>query len=312
MSTADVTVIMAALDAAETIDTALASIAGQTAAPAAVVLVDDGSTDGTAEVARAWADRLPLHVEQMPTNVGVGAARTAGMRLVRTPLVATMDADDAWLPSHLEVMRSSFAPGRLVVARDFLWSPGRWLRDSPRSLPPHDRQLEALADGPLGSAGVLFALDACERVGGYRTTMRQSEDWDFYLRMARDGIELVLASEVTLLYRISSGSVSAGYGTAGSDVIVLEHALEEAATPEERSWVERGLRRRRGRLALARALDAARSGDGAAARRHAREAVQEGNPKTRAIAAALVVSPRAAGALRARVSRRRWSEDLSR
>jgi hypothetical protein len=311
MMTADVTVIMAAFNAAATVETALASIAGQTVTPAAVVLVDDGSTDATAEVARRWTDRLPLHVESLPDNQGVGAARAAAMGLVRTSLVATMDADDAWLPAHLSAMVAAFAPGRLVVARDFLWSPGQWLRDSPRSLPPHDHQLEALTNGPLGSAGVLFERAACERVGGYRPTLRRSEDWDFYLRMARDGIELALAGEVTLLYRISSGSVSAGYGTAASDVAVLEHALDEAATPEERTWVERSLRRRRGRRALARALDAVRSGDREAARRHARRAVREGSRKTRAIAAAVVVAPRTAGAFRARVSRRRWSEDLS-
>jgi GT2 family glycosyltransferase len=312
MTDRDVSVVIAAHEAAHTVNAALASIAGQTTAPQAVILVDDGSTDATTDVASRWAGRLPLRVERLPENQGVGAARAAAMRLVTTPLVASIDADDAWLPDHLSVMLTAFEPGLLVVARDLLWSPGAWVRDNPRSLPPRHRQLEALVRGTLGSAGVLFERAACERVGGYRPTLRRSEDWDLYLRMARVGTELVLASEVTLLYRISGGSLSAGYATAAADVTVLEHALDEAASAEERWWVADSLRRRRARRALAGALDAARDGRPADARRQARAALRDGDAKTRSIAAGLVAAPAAATAFRDRISRRRWSPDLSR
>jgi glycosyltransferase involved in cell wall biosynthesis len=305
----ELTVVIAARNAAATIDTALASVAGQSRSPDAVLLVDDGSNDATAELAAAWADLVPIRIERIPQSVGVGNARAHALRLVETPLVATIDADDAWLTDHLRAMCAVHEDRTLVFARDFLWSPGAWLRASPRELPVHSEQLRRLIRGNLSSAGILFALDDYERVGGYRTTLAASEDWDLYLRMVREGVRMTLADEPTLLYRISATSTSAGYATADTDVAVLEHALDEAADAEERGWVEAELRRRRARRSLGSALEAGRSGDRAGARRSARAALAGGDRKTRSIAAALVVAPRLATRARAAVSRRRWSPD---
>ncbi len=300
-------VVMPARNAAATIDTALAGIAGQSEPPDAVLVVDDGSSDATARIAEAWSELLPIRVERLPESVGVGNARAHALRLVETPLVATIDADDAWLTDHLRAMRAAHAERTLVFARDFLWSPGAWLRASPRELPVAAEQLHGLIRGNLSSAGILFALDDYERVGGYCATLSRSEDWDLYLRMVRDGVRMVLAGEPTLLYRISATSASAGYATIDTDVTVLERALDQAGDDEERGWVEAELRRRRARRSLGAALEAGAAGRRADARRHAREAFGGGDRKTRAIAAALVAAPGWATRARGAVSRRRWS-----
>jgi glycosyltransferase involved in cell wall biosynthesis len=301
------TVVIAARDAAATLGTALASVAGQSVLPDAVLVVDDGSTDDTARTAEAWGDLLPITVERLPESGGLGNARAHALALVETPLVATIDADDAWLTDHLRAMRDAHAPRTLVFARDFLWSPGAWLRASPRELPAPSSQLHELVRGNLSSASILFARDDYERVGGYRRSLTRTEDWDLYLRMVRDGVQIVLAAEPTLLYRISSTSASHGYRTADTDVEVLEHALEEASDATERGWVEHELRRRRARRSLARALEAGRSGRDADARRLARDAWAGGDRKTRAIASALLVAPGPATRAQSAVSRRRWS-----
>jgi hypothetical protein len=88
---------------------------------------------------------------------------------------------------------------------------------------------------------------------------------------------------------------------------VLEHALTEASDAQERGWVEHELAHRRARRALARAIDAGRSGPRNEVRSHAKEAWRGGDRKTRAIAAGLLVAPRAAARVRAAVSRRRWA-----
>jgi glycosyltransferase involved in cell wall biosynthesis len=293
-------------DAATTIDTALAGIAGQSSPPAAVLVVDDGSSDATADTARAWQHMLPVRVERLTENVGVGSARSHALSLVETPLVAILDADDFWLTDHVRALTDVAAPQRLVFARDLLWSPGSWVRVTDRRLPPRDEQLRALVHGNLSSAGVMFHRDDYERAGGYRAGLRASEDWDLYLRMVRGGVEMVLAPEPTLVYRIDASSTSAGYQTVDSDVDVLEHAGRETTDVRERAWIERELARRRARQSLARALDAAASGRPRDARRYGRAAMRGAAMKTRVIAAALALTPRLASRLRAHASRRRW------
>jgi glycosyltransferase involved in cell wall biosynthesis len=305
--TADVTVIVVAHDAASTIDRALAGVAGQSSPPAAVVIVDDGSTDATAEVAEGWSAMLPVQVERLAENAGVGAARAHAVSRVETPLVATLDADDYWLTDHLRTMREAGGPGRLAFGRDLLWSPGAWVRVTDRVLPPPDEQLRALVRGNLSSAGVMFHRDDYERAGGYRAGLRGSEDWDLYLRLVRRGVEMVLAREPTLLYRIDPTSTSAGYRMVDSDVAVLEHARRETTSAAERHWIDDELARRRARQSLARALVAAAHRQRGEARRRAREALHGASPKTRAIAAGLAVAPVLASRVRAGVSRRRWA-----
>jgi glycosyltransferase involved in cell wall biosynthesis len=302
----DVTVVVIAHDAASTIDTALAGIGGQTSMPAAVVVVDDGSTDTTAEKAAAWATMIPVRVERLPENVGTGSARAHAMSLVETDLVATLDADDYWLTDHVQLLRHTSGPRRIVFARDLLWSPGSWIRITDRALPGSADQLRELVRGNLSPAGVMFHRDDYERAGGYRRGLRGSEDWDLYLRMVRGGVEMVLAEEPTLLYRIGAASTSAGYGNAATDVTVLECAREETSSDTERRWIDHELARRRARLSLASALDAAARAERRDARRHARAALHGASSKTRAIAAALALAPVQASRIRARVSERRW------
>jgi hypothetical protein len=273
--------------------------------PDAVLVVDDASDDATVELAERWADRLPLRVERLPAHSGVGTARRQGVAMLDQPLVAQLDADDYWLTDHLRAMLDAHEPGRVVFARDFLWSPGSWLRANPRTLPEGSDQLRALLRGNLSSAGVLFTRDAYDRAGGYRESLRSSEDWDLYLRMVRQGAVLTLASEPTLLYRISPSSTSAGYKTAETDVAILEHARDEAATAEERGWAEAALQRRRARSALWQALGAATAGRSSEARSLAKSAVRGGDRKTRMIAAAIVLAPGIAARARAEVAQRR-------
>jgi hypothetical protein len=302
-----VTVVVVAHDATATIDATLGSIAGQLVPPAAVVLVDDGSRDDTAARAERWRGHLPLRIERRVTNDGVGAARAYAMTRVETPLVASLDADDVWLPDHLGVVLSAYSPGCLVVARDILWSPGAWLRPSPRRLPRPEEQVRAITNGTLASASVLYAHHDQERVGGYRPSLRRSEDWDLYLRMARAGIRVVLAAEPSFLYRISPGSLSAGYATVESDIAVLEHARQETTQSDELRWIEAALRQRLARHSLAESFKSARNRQSSDARRAARQALKGGTAKTRLLATAVIATPRTSTRLRDARSARRWS-----
>jgi teichuronic acid biosynthesis glycosyltransferase TuaG len=116
---ADVSVIIPAYRAAETIGRALRSVAGQTVTPREIVIVDDGSDDDTAKVARRYADLLApsaLRVVTQP-NLGAGAARNRALAEATQPLVAFLDADDEWLPEKLERSVNEMNAGDYVLVR---------------------------------------------------------------------------------------------------------------------------------------------------------------------------------------------------
>ena len=103
-----ISVIIAAYNAAETIAETLASIQIQTLAPLEILVVDDGSQDATARIARALGARV---ISQ--TNAGVSAARNRGLAEAKGDWIAFVDADDRWRPERLERQWAGlqYAPG---------------------------------------------------------------------------------------------------------------------------------------------------------------------------------------------------------
>ena len=101
-------VVIPAFNAADTIGDALRSIAGQSVRPAQVIVVDDGSSDDTAERARAFGSVLDVVVVRQ-ANAGCGAATNTGIDLVATPVLSCLDADDVWLPHKAEAQLALIA-----------------------------------------------------------------------------------------------------------------------------------------------------------------------------------------------------------
>ena len=92
-------------NASATIERALTSVLDEHALPFECIVIDDGSTDGTADIVQAVADRDPRVVLiRLPTNVGVSAARNHGLASMRGEWVAFHDADDRMLPGWLEAL----------------------------------------------------------------------------------------------------------------------------------------------------------------------------------------------------------------
>lgn len=106
MDLAPVTVVIPCWQAAETLERAMASVHAQTWPPAEIILIDDASIDGTADaIARVCAAAAPSAVRsiRLAANSGPGAARNAGWEAASQPLIAFLDADDAWHPEKLAI-----------------------------------------------------------------------------------------------------------------------------------------------------------------------------------------------------------------
>lgn len=169
----------------EAIDSAL----GQTYAPLEVIVVDDGSTDETAEVVGLFGDRV-RYVKQ--ANAGVCAARNRGVAESSGEFIAFLDADDIWEPTKLEKQVVKFDDPEVGLVHC-----GLRVFDSD-SGETKDLCLEGaegdVADGLLlweapvvnasGSA-VIVTRKAFDQVEGFDTRSKVGEDWDFCYRVAR-------------------------------------------------------------------------------------------------------------------------------
>lgn len=138
-----VSVIVPAYNAASTLPRALDSIAAQTARPQEIIIVDDSSTDATADVAAQWCATHPdlsARVLRLSQNGGAGTARNAGWAQATGEFVAFLDADDAWHSRKLAIQHGWMARHPQVVICghrcDVLGEPARGIAIRDDAEPP--------------------------------------------------------------------------------------------------------------------------------------------------------------------------------
>ncbi len=295
---------MSVYNSASTVDQAMASVASQARRPDRMVVVDDGSTDGTLGCLERWRDLLPLEIVRHETNQGVAAGRTAAVARLRTDLVVNLDGDDLWLPHHLALLLRAYEarPG-IVSPLAVPWKPaspnaigwGQRLQPVPKLA---DRDLAHLLVENWVFTGSLFERAAYEAAGGrYRYFL--GEDWDLWIRLMAAGAPVTVLEEPTVLYRVHEGSLSANDKALPEEVLVLQTFLEECSDPALQAVARRSLRHRSGRLALRAAYDEAGRGRGISARLAAAEALA-GPSGVRWRAMAMMVAPTLTAAWRNR------------
>lgn len=265
-------VVIPAYNADTYLGTALAGVAAQTRPPDQVVIVDDASTDGTGEVARRWSALLPIELITFPENRGIGAARKVAVERSSAERIALLDADDYWLPDHLEVMVDHHdRHGGLVTPNHYRWVPGALLGSVPSAavepVPEEDDQLTAILRWNFLSYGCVFWRRDYERAGGFRE-FRSSEDWDLWIRMVQRGVRVSRPETVTLIYRKRVDSLSATDQTVAPNISILEELVhDEQLDGRRRAVAAVTLRRFRARKELLEGMECAAAGEMGRARR---------------------------------------------
>ena len=202
---AGVSVVIAAYNQAAWLGHAIESVRAQSFEDWELVVVDDGSTDATREVAsRHTADGRIRYVHQARGERS--AARNRGIAASSAPLVAFLDADDVWLPEKLAKQVTALAADPIA---GLCYTPARFIDAAGRPLPirkpPRAISGEVFARLMRGNviilASVLVRRRCLEEVGGFDTTLNACEDWDLWLRIARRWPIVVVDEELTLYRR---------------------------------------------------------------------------------------------------------------
>lgn len=205
-----VSVVMPYYNAEENLRECLDSILCQTMPQFELLVVDDGSSDGSTPIIREKQCQDPRIRLISPGRVGLVEALNQGVAAARAPLVARMDADDIMEPTRLEkqlkFMHSH--PDVALVAcqvsifpelgkRDGFREYGLWQN---RCISPEDIADEIYWESPLAHPSVLFRKAVVEEVGGYRSG-NFPEDYELWLRLNRAGYRMAKVPEVLLHWR---------------------------------------------------------------------------------------------------------------
>ncbi|MCP8939773.1 glycosyltransferase family 2 protein [Alsobacter sp. SYSU M60028] len=214
-----VCVVTAAHNVADFIGETLASVLAQSLRDIEIIVVDDGSTDATAEVAAGLGDPR-IRVISTP-NRGVSAARNRGLAECRAPYVLFLDGDDLLTPDALERMAAALDERPRCVAAVALLAKidlsGRPLgRPDPARLPSRDILRQLVGRNFIVNGGAIcMRTHAARAVGGFDPRLRLGEDWDLWCRLAALGEFAMMPDLVSALYRVrpSGANVQLG-GTA--------------------------------------------------------------------------------------------------
>ncbi len=211
-----ISVIMCVFNAQDHLESAIWSIRNQTFRDFEFLILDDGSTDGTAAIIhRHAAEDTRLRIIHQP-NRGVVASLNLLIESAQSDLLARMDGDDIAAPHRLALQVQAMKAEPDIVA---LGSWARLIDAAGRSTgrttsPPchHDQIKVALgANKPaLPHSSVMMRTDAMQRVGGYRAAFRHCEDLDLWWRLSRVG-RLANIPLPLINYRIAPGQISQKY-----------------------------------------------------------------------------------------------------
>ncbi len=232
-----VSVVIPAHNAAGTLAETLDSLLAQTHRDWTALVVDDGSTDTTAEVARAYAARDPRIrlLSDGRRNEGASAARNRGIAEADGRWLLFLDADD-WIEADflacMLAVLDSHPGARVAYSACCRVSPGghvgpRWLSSEVARTP-----FEVLArQCPVVIHGFVLDRALIDEVGGFDPGLRTCEDWDFWHRLARTGIAFHPVPDAVAYYRLRPHSLSSDTRAMLADA---RPVIERAFAPDPR------------------------------------------------------------------------------
>ena len=237
-----VSVVMPSYNTARYIQEAIESVLAQDYPHKELIIIDDGSTDGTPDLVRGYGDRVTLITQQ---NQGSAVARNAGLQAARGEYIAFLDSDDVWLPGKLsaQVQHLERHPEiGMVFARWQVWKP-----DGNGRFPPMQEAAPTTAPNPATPPGIvpdrsgwlynrlLFSSllhtitvmarrSLVDAVGPFDTELKRGQDYDYWLRASRL-TEIQQLDRVLALYRLHGEGCVRRWPQVNYERVVVEKAV---------------------------------------------------------------------------------------
>lgn len=206
-STTGISVVIPLYNSAAFIGAALQSVLTQTQLPGEIIIIDDGSTDGSGELVQQLAKHSPVAVRYFyQENQGVGAARKRGIELAQGDIIAFQDADDLWPRNKLALQH------RLLMQTDanigIIMGHTRMFSSIPATAEQaaYNRISPPLIESYLQSTLIHKAV--FQQTGNFNPTLRVGEGFEWLSRFNKTEWKIHIHPHITLLYRKHSGTLS--------------------------------------------------------------------------------------------------------
>lgn len=205
-----VSVIIPVYNGQKTIKQTIDSVLNQTFPLTEVIIINDGSTDGTLAIVQNISDSR-LKVFSF-TNSGLSTSRNRGLSYASGKYISFIDADDIWTPDKIELQFNALQ-GNIQASVAYSWTDyinadGKFVKSGRHPTANGDIYHKLLIYNILeNGSNPLIRREALTTVGNFDESLTAAEDWDMWLRLASQ-YEFVVVPQVQILYRVSIDSMS--------------------------------------------------------------------------------------------------------
>jgi glycosyltransferase involved in cell wall biosynthesis len=235
-----ISIIIPAYNTEHTIIETITSVQRQTFSDFEIIVINDGSTDGTLEVIKTIKEpRLKVFSYE---NCGVSSARNHGISQAKGEFIAFLDADDLWTPDKLELQLAALQKKpEIGVAYSWIYNmgeKGEFFQVGHQVFFEGNVLAELLISNFLANgSNPLIRKQAIESVGKFDSTLTYGEDWEFYLRLAVHW-SFVVVPKPQILYRQSSSAATTKVEVMEERLILLTEKLFQVA-PQELQYLKK-------------------------------------------------------------------------
>jgi len=233
-----VSVILPVFNGEKFVEQAIQSVLDQTFPDFELIVVDDGSIDGTIDIVQSFADSR-IRLIRHEANRGLGASRNSALEAAKGEWVTLLDADDAWHKSRLskllqviENRSNAFIADDLMICfsrKDGAFVPytTEFTRRGLKKMPPvFPATADMLIKPGLGPIKPMFPTDVVRKYNlRYLETVTWGEDLEFEFQLFRCGLRLYLLNEPLYYYRVVPGSLSTNPNRIRDELEVYKRLL---------------------------------------------------------------------------------------